>query len=499
MSVPGAALELVGVRRTFGSVRALDGARLTVRAGELHALLGENGAGKSTLVAIAAGLLRADAGAVRRNGEDLPAADARAARRAGIALLPQHDLLVEAATVADNLALLDPAAPVFESAGARRARVVRLEERLGLELGPPDVPVGELPVGVRQRIAIAGILQSDPGVLVLDEPTAVLSPRETSALFRSLRARVATGSAVLLITHRLAEVFESADRLTLLSRGRTLLEAEVSSTTPEEVGALLLGGAEASSRTGALRPDPPDEEQIPALDVGDLLPAGAAGPPASFAVPAGATLTLLAVDGNGADLFGSAIAGVRPARGRIRLAGRAVPPGDPRAFRAAGGAFIPADRRAEGLVPGLSLAENLFLRKPPGGLVIDRAALAAATDERLRRFGVRARGAWAKARELSGGNQQKLLLARELEPLPRLLVALHPTRGLDLASAADVRARLLDATLAGAGVLVVTADPDEALELGAPIRIVYRGVLSPPLAATTPLAELGRRMAGLPS
>lgn len=497
MSDPGAALELNGIRKAFGPVTALDGARLTIRPGELHALLGENGAGKSTLVAIAAGLLRADAGEVRRDGALLPAADARAARRAGIALLPQHDLLVEAATVADNLALLDPAAPLFESAGARRARVARLEERLGLELGPPGARVGELPVGVRQRIAIAGILQSDPGVLVLDEPTAVLSPRETSALFRSLRARVVTGRAVLLITHRLAEVFEGADRLTLLSRGRTLLEADVSSTTPEAVGALLLGGAEVSSRSGALCPDPPDGERVPALAVDELLPAGATGPPASLAVPAGTALTLLAVDGNGADLVGSAIAGVRPARGRIRLAGRPVPPGDPRAYRAAGGAFIPADRRAEGLVPGLSLAENLFLRRPPGRFVIDRAALAAAADDRLRRFGVRARGPWAKAGELSGGNQQKLLLARELEPLPRLLVAVHPTRGLDLASSSDVRARLLDAARAGAGVLVVTADPEEALEFGAPIRVVYRGALSPPQPATTPLAELGRRMAGL--
>ena len=497
MSDPGVALELAGIRKAFGPVTALDGARLTIRPGELHALLGENGAGKSTLVAIAAGLLRADAGTVRRNGEDLPAEDARAARRAGIALLPQHDLLVEAATVADNLALLDPAAPLFESAGARRARVGRLEEQLGLELGPPGARVGELPVGVRQRIAVAGVLQSDPGVLVLDEPTAVLSPQETSALFRSLRARVSTGRAVLLITHRLAEVFEGADRLTLLSRGKTLLEADVSATTPEAVGALLLGGAEVSSRSAPLRPAPPDGERLPALGVEELLPEGAAGPPVSFEVPAGAALTLLAVDGNGADLVGSASAGVRPASGRIRLAGRNVPPGDPRAFRAAGGAFIPADRRAEGLVPGLSLAENLFLRNPPGRLAIDRTALAAASEERLRRFGVRARGPGAKAGELSGGNQQKLLLARELEPLPRLLVAVHPTRGLDLASSSDVRARLLDAARAGAGVLVVTADPEEALELGAPIRVVYRGTLSPPLAATTLLAELGRRMAGL--
>jgi simple sugar transport system ATP-binding protein len=217
----------------------------------------------------------------------------------------------------------------------------------------------------------------------------------------------------------------------------------------------------------------------------------------SLTIAPGEALTLLAIDGNGADLLGSAVAGVRPARGHLRVAGRTVAPGSPLAFRAAGGAFIPADRRAEGLVAGLSLGENLFLRRPPGRFTVDRAALATAASDRLHRFGVRASGPDAKARELSGGNQQKLLLARELEPLPKLLVAIHPTRGLDLASSEDVRVRLLDAARSGAGVLVVTADPEEAQELGAPIRVVYRGALSPHLPASTSLGELGRFMAGL--
>jgi simple sugar transport system ATP-binding protein len=217
----------------------------------------------------------------------------------------------------------------------------------------------------------------------------------------------------------------------------------------------------------------------------------------SLALAPGEALSLLAVDGNGADLLGAAVAAVRPARGDLSVAGRRVPPGDPLAFRAAGGAFIPADRRGEGLVANLSLAENLFLRRPPGRFLLDRAALSAFAADRLRRFGVRASGPWALARELSGGNQQKLLLARELEPLPKLLVAIHPTRGLDIASSEDVRARLLDAARSGAGVLVVTADPEEAQELGAPIRVVYRGVLSPPLPPATDLANLGRLMAGL--
>lgn len=491
------ALELSGIAKSFGAVRALDGARIGIRSGEIHALLGENGAGKSTLVAIAAGFLRADAGEVRRSNALSSFSGPRAARRAGIALVPQHDLLVEAATVADNLALLDPFAPAFEFPRARRERFARLAASSGLDLGSPDARVEELPVGTRQRIGIAGALQTDPDVLILDEPTAVLSPDETAALFRALRRRTDAGRAVLLITHRLAEVFEGADRLTLLSRGKTLLETPVAATTTAEVAALLLGGAEATSRPFPLPPSPRRDGAPAALVLEGFAPTGAGAPAVSLSISPGEALTLLAIDGNGADLLGAAVAGVRPARGQLRVAGRSVAPGNPLAFRAAGGAFIPADRRAEGLVASLTLAENLFLRRPPGRFTVDRVALAAAAADRLGRFGVRASGPGARARELSGGNQQKLLLARELEPLPKLLVAIHPTRGLDLASSGDVRARLFDAARSGAGVLVVTADPEEAQELGAPIRVVYRGALSPPLPATTSLPELGRFIAGL--
>ncbi|MDL2719155.1 MAG: ATP-binding cassette domain-containing protein, partial [Acidobacteriota bacterium] len=185
----------------------------------MHALLGENGAGKSTLVAIAAGRLTADSGEILRSGSPVVFRRARDARDAGLALVPQHDLLIGAASVADNLAFLDPAAPRFESAAARRARVARLAKTFAFELGDAEARVDTLPVGTRQRIEIAGALASDPAVLILDEPTAVLSPDETAALFASLRARADAGGAVVLITHRLAEVFAGADRLTLLARG----------------------------------------------------------------------------------------------------------------------------------------------------------------------------------------------------------------------------------------------------------------------------------------
>ncbi len=510
----GFALELSGISKAFGPVRALDGAHLALRPGEIHALLGENGAGKSTLVSIAAGLVPPDAGTIRLAGKPMAFRGPRQARRAGIALVPQHDLLVEAATVADNLAFLDPAAPFLESRRARRERVARVASALDLDVGPPDARVGELPVGTRQRLEVAGALLTDPSVLILDEPTAVLSPDETAALFRALRARASTGKTVLLITHRLAEVFAAADRLTLLARGRTLREAAVGETSAEEIGALLLGSAEATERTGAPEREAPPADAppaggvavdgggggtgpSPALALRALRPRGSAAPPVDLAVAPGELVVLLSIDGNGADDLAGAAAGVREAEGSIEIGGRKVRPGDPLAYRRAGGAFIPSDRRAEGLLPDLTLAENLLLRRPPGGLLVDRAAMAATAADRLARFGVRATGPDARAGELSGGNQQKLLLARELEPLPRVLTAIHPTRGLDLAASADVRARLLDAAASGAGVLVVTADPEEAQAFGRPIRVVYRGRLSEPLPSGTPFEALGRRMAGL--
>ena len=492
-----ASLELAGISKHFGSLRALDGAGLRLFPGEIHALLGENGAGKSTLVSIAAGHLSPDAGSVSVDGEAVRFRSPREARRLGVALVPQHDLLAEAVTVADNLSLLDLSAPFFETRGARRARVERLS-RLGLELGPPDAPVAGLPVATRQRIEIAGALSGDPSILILDEPTAVLSPDERTALFAALRARAASGRSILLITHRLAEVFEAADRLTVLARGRTVLESRVAGTTPEAVSALLLAGAGLSGGElpeGMNRLQEESAGALAALDVTGLLPEGIPAP-LSLALRSGEQVTLLAIDGNGADRIASAIAGVLPARGTVSIDGRAVRPGSPRAFRAAGGAFVPADRRAEGIVASMSLAENLALSGRAGAFFLGPARLAREARARIARFGIRGEPG-SSAGSLSGGNQQKLVLARELEPTPRVLVAIHPTRGLDIASAADVVRRISSARERGAAVLVVTADPDETRSLGGMVRVVYRGLLSPPFSPTTDPLLLGRRMAGL--
>ena len=520
------ALELRRISKRFGETQALSEADLVVFPGEIHALLGENGAGKSTLVSIAAGRLVADSGEILRGGSQASYRNARDARHAGLVLVPQHDLLIGAASVADNLAFLDPAAPFFESAAARRARVGRLAQAFGLELGDADARADALPVGTRQRIEIAGALAGDPDVLILDEPTAVLSPDETAALFASLRKRADAGAAVVLITHRLAEVFAGADRLTLLARGRSVKTCRVSETTPQEIGGLLLTNTEGEknflegvwgARPLDSRADTPGgrsqthpskhaaqsaaTQPLPSLVLTGFAPDEARAVRAeriSLSLLPGEILVLLAIDGNGADTIARAIAGLERFSGRVEVGGVPLPlSGDPLAFRAAGGAFVPADRREEGLVAALSLSENLALPNPPGSVFLDRPAMRAHAEERLRAFGVRYASPAALAGSLSGGNQQKTVLARELAHRPGVLVAVHPTRGLDLASAAAVRSRILDACRSGTAALAVTADPDEAQLFGAPLRVVYRGRLSAALEPTTPPAALGRLMAGL--
>jgi simple sugar transport system ATP-binding protein len=493
------ALELRGISKRFGKTQALSEADLVVFPGEIHALLGENGAGKSTLVSIAAGRLAADSGEILRDGSSVSYRNARESRQAGLVLVPQHDLLIGAASVADNLAFLDPAAPFFESADSRRARVGRLSRAFGLELGGADVRADALPVGTRQRIEIAGALAGDPDILILDEPTAVLSPDETAALFASLRKRADAGATVLLITHRLAEVFAGADRLTLLARGRSVKTCRVSDTTPQEIGGLLLASSDIhpskhAARSAAQHPD----KSLALTGFAPNVASAIQTERISLSLSPGELLVLLAIDGNGADTIARAIAGLERFSGRVEVGGVSLPPsGDPLAFRTAGGAFVPADRREEGLVAALSLSENLALPNPPGGIFLDRAAMRVHAEERLSAFGVRYASLAALAGSLSGGNQQKVVLARELAHHPGVLVAINPTRGLDLASAAAVRSRILDACRSGTAALIVTADPDEAQPFGAPLRVVYRGCLSAVLEPATPAATLGRLMAGL--
>jgi simple sugar transport system ATP-binding protein len=306
----------------------------------------------------------------------------------------------------------------------------------------------------------------------------------------------------------------------------------IEETTAEEIGGLLIAGSGAEDkdeekiflegeerrepvegrrgdarRPGATRPSKQAArsaaglfEDSPNLVLSRFAPRGSQGKQIEISLSPGELLVLLAIDGNGADTIASAIAGLAPFNGEVRVGGAALPSsGDPLAFRAAGGAFVPADRREEGLILDLDLAENLALPDPPGRAVLDRAAMRTHALERIAAFAVRTPSPFVPARALSGGNQQKLVLARELAGAPRLVVAIHPTRGLDLAASAAVRARLAEACAAGASVLVVTSDPDEAFDYRGGVRVVTRGALSGEVAEGTPPAALGRLMAGLPT
>jgi ABC-type uncharacterized transport system ATPase subunit len=413
--------------------------------------------------------------------------------------VPQHDLLIGAARVADNLAFLDAGAPFFETAAARRTRVARLAKAFALELGDPDARVDTLPVGTRQRIEIAGALAGDPDVLVLDEPTAVLSPDETAALFTSLRARADAGGAVVLITHRLAEVFAGADRLTLMSRGRTVRTCETGDTTPAEIGGLLIAGADIRpSKHAAQRAANGMTSSLTLTDFAPNQSQAVRAESISFSLFPGELLVLLAIDGNGADTIARAIAGLEPFSGDVALGGVRLPAqGDPLAFRAAGGAFVPADRREEGLVSALSLAENLALPDPPGRWLLDRRAMFSHAEERLSALGVRASSPAASAGSLSGGNQQKLVLAREALPQPKVLLVGQPTRGVDIGAIEFIHGRLRAMRDAGGAVMVVSSELDEILALSDRVVVMNAGRI----AGELPIeqcseAALGRLMGG---
>lgn len=539
------AAEFVDISKRFGRVVACDHIDLAIHRGQIHGILGENGAGKSTLVSIAAGRLAADAGEVFLEGRAVRFRRARDARDAGLALVPQHDLLVGAATVADNLALLDRRARFFESARARRARVTRLTKAFGLDLGDAGDRADGLPVGTRQRVEIAGALAGEPRVLILDEPTAVLSPDETAVLFAALRRRAEAGAAIVLITHRLAEVFAGADRLTLLSRGRTVRTCRTDETTAAEIGGLLIAGSGEDARerekeeekifsegeeSGGARVPLESRPGLAArggetqpsrkaarsaafpvptftfegkrphdnLEVRDFRPAGTPPKPEplSLSLSPGDLLVLLAIDGNGADTIASAIAGLVPFAGEVRVGGVVLPSaGDPLAFRAAGGAFVPADRREEGLVLELDLAENLALPRPPGRFLLDRAAMGESARRRIAAFAVRAPSPSIRAGALSGGNQQKLVLAREVSPHPRVLLVGQPTRGVDIGAIEFIHGRLRAMRDDGSAVLMVSSDLDEIFALADRVMVMSRGRANGelPIAACTE-AVLGRLM-----
>lgn len=511
-------LRLAHITRRFGALVANDDISLDLHRGEVLALLGENGAGKSTLVNILFGHYVADAGTVEVDGRPLPPGNPRAALAAGVGMVHQHFTLADNLSVLDNI--LIGTEPLWRWRQGRRAAQARIEaiaQRFGLAVRPQAL-VGALSVGERQRVEIVKALYRGARVLILDEPTAVLTPQEAEALFGTLAQLVADGLAVIFISHKLDEVLRVSHRVAVLRGGRLVAMREARQTSKAELAELMVGRKVEMPVRTARNARASDGGQPVASLSGVAVARGADGRApliaATLDLHGGEIVGIAGVSGNGQVALAALLSGTaEPFSGRVTVDGKTLPAG-PRAWIAAGVARVPEDRHAEGTIGDLALWENAMAEQLGNpafvrGGVIRRSAARRFARGLVQRFDVRGGGIDAPARTLSGGNMQKLILGRALSvraagaggeqaaATPRLVVASQPTWGLDIGAVAYVHRQLLEAADAGAAVLLISEDLDELLALADRIAVIHGGRLTEarPAAGWT-LATLGLAMAG---
>jgi general nucleoside transport system ATP-binding protein len=493
-------VALRGIVKEFPGVRANDGVDFDLPRGEIHALLGENGAGKTTLMNILAGLLRPDAGSIELRGERVDLRSPRQAIEGGIGMVHQHFRLVDRFTVAENVTLGWHAPKAVIRPRPLEREIAGLSEtyRMRVEAGRP---VWQLSVGEQQRVEILKNLYRGAEILILDEPTAVLTPQEASGLFESLRRMADEGRGIVFISHKLDEVMAVADRVTVLRRGRNVGTVAKAETTQAELARMMIGqdlprgAAPADQEPGeaVLRlegVEARDDRGLPALGGIDLE------------VRAGEIVGLAGVAGNGQLALAEVIVGLRPARGgRVVFEGKDVSRWSVARRVSAGIGYCPEDRLRYGVAPALSVQDNLvsksYRRRPVGGrFLIDRGRARRAAEELARRFDVRG-DLDAPVATLSGGNVQKVVLAREISADPRLLIAAQPTRGLDLGAAEATRRLLIEQRDAGRAVLVISEDLDELVRISDRIAVIYEGrIMGSFPAHEADEEQLGLLMAG---
>jgi ABC-type uncharacterized transport system ATPase subunit len=494
-------LELRGITKRFGSLVANDHIDLTVEAGEIHALLGENGAGKSTLMNVLYGLYQADEGEVLLDDEVQHFAGPGDAMAAGIGMVHQHFMLIPVFTVAENVMLGNESTKGFGrlDLAAARAKVEEISSRFGFHVDP-DALVEDLPVGVQQRVEIIKALSRDARVLVFDEPTAVLTPQETDELMGMMRQLKEAGTSIVFITHKLREVREVADRITVIRLGKVVGEAEPTASNAE-LASLMVGRAVELT----VHKDEPKlgdaalvVERLTVVDpIGQLVVNNV-----DFTVRRGEILAVAGVQGNGQTELTEALLGLQHnVQGSIKLDGAELVGERVRTVLEAGVGFVPEDRNEDGLVGEFTIAENLMLDRseaPPfvrfGNL--QRGVLADFAREKVEEFDIRAQGIDEAVQNLSGGNQQKVVLARELSRELRLLVAAQPTRGVDVGSIEFIHKRIVEARDAGVPVVVVSTELDEVAALADRIMVMYRGRIVGIVPGDTPRDILGLMMAG---
>jgi simple sugar transport system ATP-binding protein len=483
--VPEAALRLRGISKRFGSVVALDGVGIDVFPGEIHALVGENGAGKSTLAAIAYGAVKPDAGTIDARGT--------------VGLVHQHFALIERLRVWENILLgREPRAGLRIDRPRARAIVAELSTRHGLAVDP-DAVVETLPIGIKQRVELLRELVREPAVLLLDEPTAALAPSEIEAFFVTVRTLAQRGTAILIVTHKLAEVMGCSGRVTVMRSGKIVAGFRTAQTSTDEIARAMVGGEiPALTARAATQPKP-------RLAIRDLRAGAGAGAVAgvSLLVAAGEIVGIAGIEGNGQTLLADAIGGVVPYSGEIALNGERLPAAESPAGRIARGIrIIPQDRRREALVLDWNITDNVALgrqRDPPlrSGAVIDRTVALRYATGVIERFDVRPPDPKAIVGALSGGNQQKIVVGRALDGTPSVVVAYQPTRGIDIGAATLVGSRLIEARNAGAAVLLISFELDEIFALADRVYVMFGGKISGEFARTAiDRGRIGALMAG---
>src|SRR4051812_11210436 len=500
-----AAVSLRGITKRFPAVVANDGVDFDAAEGEVHALLGENGAGKSTLSNILTGLYRPDEGEIRLYGEPVEFHSPRDALDAGICMVHQHFRLVPPFTVAENVILGDHRGEGKKFLVHPRhieRRVAELGERYRIAVDP-RARVWQLSLGEQQRVEILKALYREARILILDEPTAVLTPQEADSLFETLRTMAAEGRTVIFISHKLHEVKAVSDNVTVLRGGKTVATVSTADSTPHSLAELMVGREIDVAR----RVERVCTPGAAALELDDVSVAGDRGDDAvrgvRFDVCAGEIVAVAGVAGNGQRELAGVVAGMRPpSSGQVRVAGKPLRGGDPREAIRAGVAHVPEDRLHTGVAPSLSIGSNTVLKsyRDRGvsagpmlrlGVIRDRAA------ELIRRYDVRGGEPALPARLLSGGNLQKVVLGREFSGSPRVLVAASPTRGLDVSAIETVHSYLRDGANGGMGILLISEDLDEIMALADRIVVMYEGRIVGELGAdVATVDQLGLLMAG---
>ena len=495
-SMSGPVLELIGITKRFGTLTANENVTFALGQGEILALLGENGAGKTTLMNIIFGHYQADEGEVRVNGTPLPPGTPRAAIAAGVGMVHQHFTLAGNLTVLENIIIgSEPLFRLDSRRGEAVARIRALSAKFGLPVDPA-ARVSDLSVGERQRVEILKALYRDSRILILDEPTAVLAQPEAEQLFKTLRSMTAGGLSIIFISHKLHEVMASSDRVVVLRGGRVAAERKTAQTTPAELAELMVGRSVVRPKR---EPHPVGRPVVTAkgLSVRQAYGIGLDG--VDFEVCEGEILGIVGVSGNGQAALGRALSGLAlPEAGSLTFGSEDISRRTPRDLIRLGMGRIPEDRHAEGAIGEMAVWENSVLESLEDPAFarwgfVRRGAARGFAEDLIRRFDIRGATADTRTRQLSGGNMQKLILGRNLARRPRFILANQPTRGLDEGAIAAVHAELLAARSAGAAILLISEDLDEAVALSDRIQAMVKGRLSAPI----PASEADARTLGL--